>query len=239
MLPIFMINSQSIDVWVYRPSECDADEAFLRSKLSSDDIIRANTLSSPSRFIKQRAALRQILSRYCNTSPQEITLSRTKEGKPFVARSSLQFSISHSHNLWLCAVSGATTSLGVDLEIIKKPRDISSIVTRYFAEDEIALFAKLPTSQQCAFFYSRWTLKEAFLKAVGCGIAGGLDNLTIYETGAQSHAKISPPFLQQHQLSAASWQFYYQRLSHNSHFAACYQRESGCDLEYKNFSFAS
>ena len=53
------------------------------------------------------------------------------------------------------------------------------IAERYFSVDETAALAALPAAERSAAFLELWTAKEAVLKALGRGIAFGLNRLSI------------------------------------------------------------
>jgi phosphopantetheine--protein transferase-like protein len=55
-----------------------------------------------------------------------------------------------------------------------KLNTIPRIVKRYFHPTEQHFFSDLDEVNQAQYFYPLWTLKEAFLKATGAGIANGL-----------------------------------------------------------------
>lgn len=233
-----MQKPSTIDVWVYQPTVCTEATEPLLHMLSSDEQISAKNLRKRDGYIKEKAALRRILSSYLGEAPHQIKLNKTAEGKPFIEGEPLQFSVSHSQNLWVCAV-GYTDSLGVDIEYVKRARDLSGIATRYFHPDESAAFQLLGEAKQPSYFYSRWTLKEAFLKALGCGIAGGLHHINIKTAEQTSRATLSATLLEAHERHKTPWHFYYQRLSHHTHFSVVYQSTGKQTVVYKNFSFAN
>ena len=92
--------------------------------------------------------------------------SLTPYGKPFFPDlPAFHFSLSHSGDFVLCAVSHSP--VGCDIE---EPRRYDpEIVTRFFHPDEAALLLSLPEEQRPAAFYRLWTCKESFLKAIGLG----------------------------------------------------------------------
>ena len=61
--------------------------------------------------------------------------------------------------------------VGVDVEEARPGREFLSIAESFFAPDEVAVFQRLPTSEQTAAFYRAWTRKEAYLKAIGTGLS--------------------------------------------------------------------
>lgn len=79
------------------------------------------------------------------------------------------FNISHCDGLVACAVSN-DLELGVDVEPVarKAPLDLAQT---YFAPEEIRWLTGLPPAEQPLGFFRLWTLKEAYIKATGLGLA--------------------------------------------------------------------
>jgi 4'-phosphopantetheinyl transferase len=55
----------------------------------------------------------------------------------------------------------------------------TGIAERYFSPREAAQLRSLPRVQQSLAFFRCWTRKEAYLKALGCGISGGLQSFEV------------------------------------------------------------
>ena len=92
-------------------------------------------------------------------------LDRKAEGKPFFPGfPHLHFSISHSKEWLLCAVS--TRPVGVDIEDIQPRR--SSLPKYALSPAEYAEYQRLGESWQG--FYRLWTKKEAWCKYTGLGL---------------------------------------------------------------------
>ena len=68
---------------------------------------------------------------------------------------------------------------GVDLERMRAHPKALPIARRYFSPDETALLASVTEPQRDRTFLELWTAKEAVLKALGRGLAFGLDRLSI------------------------------------------------------------
>ena len=61
--------------------------------------------------------------------------------------------------------------IGVDVECARKPRRVEAIAQRFFSDLEATQLLSLPGDQQQSRFYDLWTLKEAYIKACGMGLA--------------------------------------------------------------------
>ena len=142
--------------------------------LSADERARAMRLRLPAKaheFIVGRARLRQILSRYLDRAPAELSFSYGPYGKPALAGADdLQFNLAHSGD-WLLLGVTAGRSLGVDLECIDPELGYASLARRYFSPDEQDLVNRTPLNRRRRTFYRLWTRKEAYLKGRGGGFA--------------------------------------------------------------------
>lgn len=134
-----------------------------------------------------RRALREVLAAYLVIEPDQVAFCTGAHGRPRLADShdqSLGFNWSHSADRALIAI-GRRITPGVDLEYLRPRPRAMELARRYFGDEEIATLAALPAADRSAAFLSLWTAKEAVLKAVGRGIAFGLDRLSIENTGSQ------------------------------------------------------
>lgn len=148
-----------------------------RASLSQAELDRATRLKAERRrreFLCGRALLRALLQRHTGRSAGSHQLETDDRGKPFCIDGPA-VSIAHSGNLVLCALASGS-DIGVDVEIPDHERNIEGIAERFFAEDEAAWLATQPGDR----FYMLWVLKEAWLKAEGHGIPGGLDRLRCF-----------------------------------------------------------
>lgn len=96
---------------------------------------------------------------------------RTKRGKPYFENADLQFSISHTDGLWVCAFGNAPC--GIDAQVYGNYRE-ESISKRLFSPDDVA-YAKEKGSKG---FYSLWSRFEAVCKCSGEGIFARKPNLS-------------------------------------------------------------
>ena len=107
----------------------------------------------------------------------------TAQGKPFLlARPDIHFSISHTKNAILVAISDAP--IGVDIEAFRSPS--AALIARTMNATEQAAIATAaasaaatlePPATREALFSAIWTRKEAVLKLRGTGIEGDLKHV--------------------------------------------------------------
>lgn len=169
------------DIWQVALDQPAGVVAACESFLSLSEAVRAKryaTLQLRSRFLVGRASLRWILSRYLNEEPQQLLILQGPYGKPFLARHSLWFNVSHSHDRMLCGVT-RRGPIGVDIERIDGARDLRGIARRYFAVGEYRRFEDLRDCDRLRGFYECWTRKEAFIKATGAGLSQELKSFEV------------------------------------------------------------
>ena len=131
------------------------------------------------RYVEVHGRLRNVLAKTLNQPPDNIRIKKAEHGKPYLADyPELAFNLSHSADRLMIGV-GWNCQLGVDIEFCKQRINLSGLVGKCFAEEEVAYWAKLPETQKNREFYRFWTRKEAFVKATGHGIALGLNHCVI------------------------------------------------------------
>ena len=110
------------------------------------------------------------------------------------------FNLAHTRGLVVLAVARGAL-LGIDVEIYEKKVPLE-VARRFFSPVEVEGLEALPADAQPRRFLRLWTLKESYLKAVGTGIAGGLDSMTfrIDDAGACAFERVDDPH-------AAHWSF--------------------------------
>jgi 4'-phosphopantetheinyl transferase len=170
----------------------EQDYAFL----SSDERDYAQTLRYEQvkrRYLRVRVWVRQVFAAYLQQPADKILLAKNAYGKPYlVDYPSVQFNISHSGEHLLIAIS-SIGAIGVDIEqprILHTP--LTDLVEKCFSNQEISYWQNLPVAEQLAEFYRFWTRKEAFVKAVGRGIALGLPECVIAVDNPPALVSIPP-----------------------------------------------
>jgi len=122
-------------------------------------------------FLAGRALARYALTRSTGRPAQSHRLLGAPGQKPICARGP-PFSLAHSGHFVVCAVS-RSGAIGVDVEQPRSGRRTTAIAESYFSPAERAWLSAGPPER----FYMLWVLKEAYLKALGVGLAGGLGAL--------------------------------------------------------------
>lgn len=117
---------------------------------------------------------RLALSEKLHLNMFEIMIDYGKNGKPYLnSHSGLHFNVSHSADWSVCAVSALP--VGIDIEIVQ-PIDFS-FAKDCFTENEFETMTGLADkTEQLDYFYTIWTIKESYLKAIGSGFSKAPDS---------------------------------------------------------------
>lgn len=171
-------------------------------------------------YIASRWLLRAVLARYTNLPPEVVEFLRTDKGKPYLPRSDIHFSLSHSGNWALLAVA-KVEPIGIDIEAVSATRDLIGIAESYYHPHEFAQLQTLADSAQHDYFYRLWTLKEAFFKAIGTGISAGLEKIAFDLESDKIYAQVAAALDE----DGNEWQFHQWALSAQDYCAlACKHR---------------
>jgi 4'-phosphopantetheinyl transferase len=131
------------------------------------------------RYIRGRAALREVLARYLATEPRAVRLRTLDFGKPvLVPDGELQFNVAHCEARGLVAV-GMSRALGIDIEVPRALPERDCLAALNFSAVEVGALQALPESLRDAAFFNCWTRKEAYLKLLGTGIGVDLTKITV------------------------------------------------------------
>lgn len=171
------MTAHFVDVWQGRLSLSADTLARLASRLSDDETLKAQAFKFPTlgdRYIAARGMLRETLAGYLAVDPAVLKFVSGPYGKPALLDEALHFNISHTADSLLIAVANFA-DIGIDMEAIKLRRNFDSLAERCFSDREYQGWCELPVELQAEAFYRLWTKKEAFVKAVGRGIALGLE----------------------------------------------------------------
>lgn len=138
--------------------------------LAPDELARLARLRDDQRrehYAHGRALLRRALSHYAPVPPQQWRFAPGPRGKPHLASPELpvEFSLSHSHGLTVCAVTAAQSAVGIDIEDLTHGRDALTVAEQFFSAAEIAGLRNLPETDRGTRFVQLWALKEALVKA--------------------------------------------------------------------------
>jgi len=175
--PDLALCDNNIHVWLANLNLPDLRLQDMRQTLCDGEKERADRFVFDvhrRRYIAGRGFLRMILARYVLKSPSELVFSYSPRGKPeLVSNSSseqLYFNVSHSHDLALYAVA-RNRCVGVDVERIESTSNVEQLAERYFFPKEFDVIRSMAPERKNEAFFKGWTVKEAYVKATGEGLA--------------------------------------------------------------------
>lgn len=202
------MNAGEVHLWVAPEWQLDeAIEARYREFMSAEEreAERRFLVEGARRLhVLARGLQRGVLARYLpGADPASLIFGKSSKGRPSLAPPldvhGIEFNLAHTAGMVVMAVCAGVRP-GVDIEGISKQVPLAA-ARRYFSVAEVAALDALPDDEKPARFLRLWTLKEAYLKAIGTGIAGGLGSMTfdIEADGCRFERAADP--------DASRWQF--------------------------------
>jgi len=156
-------------------------------------------------FLVARALVRTTLSRYAAVDAAAWRFVNNHWGRPDIdpehGLGDLRFNLSHTDGL--VAVAVARGELGVDVEDTWRRSHTDQIAEHFFAPAEVLALRSLPPERQHHRFFELWTLKEAYIKARGMGLAIALHSFAYALEGPRIGITIDAT----HGDVADGWQF--------------------------------
>lgn len=179
------LGSNEIHVWRVFLAQTVSRLQSLQETLCTDERTKAERFyfeKDRRQFIVSRGALRAILSRELDIHPRDLRFGYNPYGKPFLIPEQggdrLRFNVSHSHGLALIAIT-KNRDIGIDIEHIRGDFSYLPIAESFFSPLENAVLRSLPLHLQHKAFFTCWTRKEAYIKAVGKGLSIPLDRFDV------------------------------------------------------------
>jgi phosphopantetheinyl transferase len=121
------------------------------------------------------AVVRHLVQHQWGLDLSQTAMVRTATGKPHFPETNIHFSISHSLDKRLVALSRGGP-LGVDVECLQKPALFFERLAQRFLDPREQAFLQALDAQSR---HSLWVLREALCKCTGRSIWQGLTNLTL------------------------------------------------------------
>ena len=165
---IWLVKPESI-----RESAVLADFRALLSPQEREQCDRFHFPEDSHRYLVSHAMVRIALSSYIGLAPAELHFSRSKRGRPEIANSDapgISFNLTHTRGLAACIVT-RSGECGIDAEKLDSRHHLTGIAQRMFAPEEYRQLKHMSGVELAEAFFTRWTLREAFVKAKGIGIS--------------------------------------------------------------------
>ncbi|MBD8273030.1 4'-phosphopantetheinyl transferase family protein [Pseudomonas fluorescens] len=163
-------------------------------------------------YLVTRALVRHVLSMYRpDVAAHQWRFAYNDHGKPRIdplldPSQSLHFNVSHTDGLIVMAVS--RQAIGIDVEDLLRGGDAVSVADTFFAPAERQDLQQCRARQRTQRFFELWTLKEAYIKARGEGLAVPLDSFVFLLGQCTEHSiQFIPPTN-----DPRHWQFWSTRL---------------------------
>lgn len=181
-----LLQAEEIHVWTVTVSDWVPHLAALSATLNAAERERAARFrfeKDRRRFSLCRGLLRSQLGSYLSVEPREIEFRFGAQDKPELAPSGLprvEFNLSHSDEAAFFAFA-AGQRLGVDIERIRPGADVHGLGSHVFTARELDKLSAVPEPEKLDLFFSLWTQKEAYIKAVGLGLVAPVRDITVGE----------------------------------------------------------
>jgi 4'-phosphopantetheinyl transferase len=193
------LNADEVHVWLARSDLLvkESTQGRYQALLTNAEwqrVQRQRSADGQNAALLARVLQRWVLGHYTGVEPSQWRFGVEAAGKPVITspQSRLAFNLSHSGQLVVCAVS-RLAAVGVDVELPRAGVDSAALARRFFSTAETAALAGLPQAAQAERFYHLWTLKEAYIKLTGQGLAAGLDGFSFdLDAGGQIHFRAPP-----------------------------------------------
>lgn len=173
----------------------NAVDLYYASTLSSNPLLRHQMLETlneeelkdynrfkletrKNQFLIGRYLIKSVCSQYLKKGPHEIVILKNDYGKPYLPGADLKFNLSHVDGMVVCAFT-IGQDIGVDLEKVEK--NITGLVKRFFAPKELDFIFKQEIGNQNRAAYRIWTMKEAYVKAVGKGLSISFNSFDLFD----------------------------------------------------------
>jgi len=171
-------------IGLYYADTRNTHAAAIDALVTDEDRERLSPAARPLRrtqYLAGRALLRFALERWTGL-PAAAHRFRVRDGGKLECLGGPAISVSHDGARIAVAV-GSQGDVGVDLQHVESRRRTADIARHHFSHAENAWLEDAGPDA----FYMLWVLKEAYLKARGTGLAGGLGSL---------ECRVEPPVIE-------------------------------------------
>lgn len=212
-LPDVTVQWMAMDDWLGH-HHADAVRWLTPGEYARMQVFRVE--SARAEFVAARWLLRTVLSNQYGAPPQHWTFTALPGGKPMVCaplRERVHISVSHAAGVVACATS-SNRQIGLDVERSGARFIDPTLADRYFAPAEARALREVAHDHRADAFCRLWTLKEAYLKGIGVGLAKALDTFAIIQAQDGPIVFDDAPDADQ-----PVWQLWHERLPPDLHLA--------------------
>jgi len=228
------LPEDEVHLWYLLPDATDdpALTAAYEAFLAPEERVRRDRYRfehSRREYLLTRALARATLSRYAPVAPAAWRFRQNQYGRPEIdlpEHDAIRFNLSNTRGLIACVVAH-DRELGVDVEDTERKSETVGVADRFFSPREVTALHTLPEAEQRSRFFDYWTLKEAYIKARGMGLAIPLDQFSFLLDQPPPLRIAFDPRLGD---DAATWQFERYGLTARHKTAVAIRRGVGPDL---------
>jgi 4'-phosphopantetheinyl transferase len=224
-----------VQIWYSLPETINNPELLseYRRLMSADERLREKRFRFEKDrhiYVVTRALIRTVLSKYSSIDPCHWQFEENQYGRPELLKKlnapSIRFNLSHTSGMVACVVA-LDRDVGIDVEDLTRETEILELADRFFSQEEAAALRELPREDQTERFFSYWTLKESYIKALGIGLSMPLDRFSFH---LERGYPIRISFGSEVAGDPATWQFAQFRLTSRHIVAVSIRRPRDPDL---------
>jgi 4'-phosphopantetheinyl transferase len=178
---LYCLDEHQVHIWHVSMANFPRDRSCfdILSPAEQERAARFHFPQDRDQFLLTRYVLRQLAGHYLGLEPQSVNFEVDYFGKPHIPNyCDFQFNISHSAEIILIAFC-RTYRIGIDVEQMRPLADADQIAATFFSGAECDDYRLTPDHLRQEAFFNCWTRKEAFIKAVGKGLAYPLDSFQV------------------------------------------------------------
>ncbi|XP_010486804.1 PREDICTED: uncharacterized protein LOC104764898 isoform X3 [Camelina sativa] len=242
---VHLQHSLETHLWYIRPDEVKCASLLkhysqLLSPTEKDRVLQMRGDELKKNALLARTLVRTTIARYQTNNgvdPRSLMFKKNIYGKPEVDWKNytncnnppLHFNISHTDSLNAC---GVTVHVRVGIDVENKERkikhDVLAFAERFYSADEVKFLSTIPDPEvQRKEFIKLWTLKEAYVKALGKGFSAAPFNTFTIQSKAGTEggynlcktSKMTVSSLEKTEKCYGEWRFALLELA-DSHYAA-------------------
>ncbi len=206
----------------------DAIASRVLPLLSAEERARYDRMSFErvrTEYLATRALARITLGTYLDEDPRVLRFASNSYGRPALidkGSPEVHFNLTNTQGLVGCLV-GSHEEVGVDAEALDRRSRTVEVADRFFSPAEVAALRRTKGEEQQFTFFRFWTLKEAYIKARGMGLALPLSQFAF----ALDEDRIRISFGKRIDDDGATWRFSHVYAS-DAHLVSTAVRATGC-----------
>ncbi|KAJ0263808.1 4'-phosphopantetheinyl transferase superfamily [Hirschfeldia incana] len=238
IIPLQLPSRRETHLWYILPDEVESTSLLKRysqllSPIEKDGVDQMRGDELKKNALLARTLVRTTIARYQTNKavdPRSLMFKKNMYGKPEVDWQNckncnvqpLHFNISHTDSLIACGVT-VHAPVGIDVEDKERKikHDVLTFAKRFYSADEVNFLATIPDKEvQRKEFIKLWTLKEAYVKALGKGFSASPFNTFTIQSKPGTEGAYS--------LCNGGWKFALLELA-DSHYAAVCTEDDQAD----------